>query len=100
MWGLTSIYMHCFGDKTVKNKILSDQKKSFVFSDAFCSDNILFLATLSLKQRIYIEVRPYMCGDSRCGNINSNWWFGLTNSIGVTAGVLKQRLTLSVGYTE
>jgi hypothetical protein len=33
-------------------------------NDDFCSDSILFLTTLSMKQCMYIEVRPIMCGDS------------------------------------
>jgi hypothetical protein len=30
-----------------------------------------------MKQCMYIEVRPHMCGDSGCGNVNSHWWFVL-----------------------
>jgi hypothetical protein len=29
-WGLTSIYMHCFVDKIVENKILSEQKTAYM----------------------------------------------------------------------
>jgi hypothetical protein len=48
-------------NNTVKNKILSEQKsplKIGVLTDYFCSDSILFLTILSMKQCIYTEVRP------------------------------------------
>jgi hypothetical protein len=36
-------------------------------SEDFGSDSILIM--LSMKQCMYIEVRPHMCGDSRCKTI-------------------------------
>jgi hypothetical protein len=43
-----------------------------VFIDDFDSDSILFLTILSMRQCMYIEVRPHMCGDSRHENVNSH----------------------------
>jgi hypothetical protein len=40
------------------------------------------------------EVRPHMCEDSVCGNINSLWWdvlCWLVNSVGVLVGVQRKR---------
>jgi hypothetical protein len=48
-----------------------------VFIEDFVSDNVLFLTVLSMKQSMYIEVRPHICGDSVCENVNSLWWFVL-----------------------
>jgi hypothetical protein len=84
--------MHCFLERVVINKILSEPKSSltppnchkngtiqkmFGFSEDFGSDSILFLTILSLKQCMYIEVRLHVCGDSRCENLNSLWWLVL-----------------------
>jgi hypothetical protein len=30
-----------------------------------------------MKQCMYIEVMPHICGDSRCGNVDWHWWFVL-----------------------
>jgi hypothetical protein len=29
----------------------------------------------------YVEISPHVCGDSRCGYVNSHWWFVLEQSI-------------------
>jgi hypothetical protein len=34
---------------------------------------VLFLTILSMKQWMYVEVRPHICGDSRCEYVNSLW---------------------------
>jgi hypothetical protein len=36
-----------------------------------------FQQFLPMKQCMYIGVRPSVCGDSRCENVNSHWWFVL-----------------------
>jgi hypothetical protein len=36
---------------------------------------ILLLTILFMKQYTYIEVRPHTCEDSRCGKVNSGFWF-------------------------
>jgi hypothetical protein len=40
------------------------------FGDDFSSDSVLFLIILSMKERMYIEVRPHVGGNSRCENVN------------------------------
>jgi hypothetical protein len=32
-----------------------------------------------MKQGMSVGVRPHMCGDSRCGNVNSHWWIVLSS---------------------
>jgi hypothetical protein len=48
-------------------------QKICVFSEDFASDSNLFLTILSMKQCVYVDVRPHMCGDSRCEKVNSLW---------------------------
>jgi hypothetical protein len=47
-------------------------KNIVVLEMSFGSDDILFLTTLSIKQWMYVELRPHMCADSRCVNVNSH----------------------------
>jgi hypothetical protein len=37
-------------------------------------NSLTILSTIEYKS---MEVRHHMCGDSRCGNVNSFWWFVL-----------------------
>jgi hypothetical protein len=52
--------------------------RKFVFYWLYLGfDSILFLTILSIKECMCIEVRPYICENSWCGNVNSYWWFVL-----------------------
>jgi hypothetical protein len=60
-----------------------------VFSDDFCSDRILCLKTLSMKQYMYTEVRPTcveVTGVEMLTLIGSLCCVGFVKSIGVVAG--------------
>jgi hypothetical protein len=69
----------------------------YVFYFLYCrNQRVLFLTVLSMKQCIYVEVRPCMCG-----NVNSNGGLccvGFINPVCfAVAGI--QRLALSIGPT-
>jgi hypothetical protein len=53
-----------------------------------------------MKQCMYIEVRPQMCGDSRCGMltlIGDSYCIDFINLISDVAAIRTQRLAISVG---
>jgi hypothetical protein len=61
---------------------------------------VLLTVFLSIKQCMCIEANPLVCGDSRCENVNFQWWFilfGFITPIGVVAGVRRQILALPFG---
>jgi hypothetical protein len=66
--------------------VMVPNRKICVFNDYAPSDNILFLTILSMKQCIYIEVRPHMCveikGVELLAAIGSLCCVGYTNPIG------------------